>query len=1207
MNAYPPDVQALLVALRVRLVDSGMPASIARLYAQFSRLRERQRPLPSWTDAEAAQRFDEALQLVDAALDARTRDEPTWRASARRAAELLEWLAQPGVYTTSAPLHLLSAAVYQLAGYPARALGLLYTWPDAGESRILHAFLRGDFVALLDELGSYWSLVADESRVGVGVVDAPAELAALPRQITRDVAGAIGLLCAALRWGDDSRIDRAIINLDAIARLMRHSRDPYSALLGQLCAESMRVYTQSALRAQSTSLRVLLGPNGNIALERYLRLAFASNRALTWPSQLRGIARLAEDRSFVLCTPTGSGKTTIAELAIILRLFAPDRGGETEQYGPFDQPPLVIYLVPSRALAAEVEAKLARIVRHFVNPAIRVTALYGGTDFGPTDVWLTANERVVVIATYEKGEALLRFLGARLLQRLALVVIDEAHGVQYEGHLAAHEFAENRALRLEALTARLLTRMDPNQQRVIALSAVAGGIEQALAAWVAGDETAQAEIVTYRSTRQIIGRLECLPDRTFEIRYDLLDGSPLQVGSTEFRDSPYIRDPFTSHPPAPAWLELQRADLRLIPAVLWAAMQFAAGEGQQQRTVLVSILEDPERYARDFLTLLDDVWARVQRPAFFQPPDEPDAQQLWATCLRACEDYFGRDSYEYRLLTHGIVLHHGKMPGSLARLLIRVIERGIVHIVAATSTLTEGINTPVSLVLITSLRRYNANMPVQEFVNLAGRAGRPGYTTEGRVLVVLERGPVPQAYAYAVRQSLTRYQQMIVEIQRRGQGAADRAASALASLLNGIEQLWQRESGIRDRQAFLIWLEQTAPIDLHAAAVTEDLRNLATALDTLDSVLLAVAVEVEELQRGERVVDNLEQELQRVWQRTYARYAAAEEDRLAAMFVRRGQALVQTIYPDRAYRRRLYRTALAPLSGAAMLNTYPRLREHLATGEDYADWSPAERLAYITTVINLLSTIPMFTPPPRAGRRNVIYAEVLAWWLSPRTARRLPRVEECSSWHRYVSQVFSYRVNWGLGSVLGLILEDSFGEYMGEPSLERWPQTGLPWIVYWLKELLTWGTLDPVVAYLLALGYAQTRPDAEELAVLYHQLQQTAPPELRLSAVTIRDWCATLPRLGGDLERQMPPLRITVTLRRRVDHVVQRPWHVLPVVRARQLLWFDPAGYILAESTLPEVWLESFRNRYDFVLDLDSRTVIWGNYVETNIPLSPHT
>jgi replicative superfamily II helicase len=197
-----------------------------------------------------------------------------------------------------------------------------------------------------------------------------------------------------------------------------------------------------------------------------------------------------------------------------------------------------MYLTPTRALAAEVEAKLARIVRHFTNPAIRVTALYGGTDFGPTDVWLTANERVVAIATYEKAEALLRFVGPRLLQRLALVVIDEAHNIQYEGTSTAAQFVENRALRLESLTARLLARINVEQQRVIALSAVAGGIERALANWVAGTGDAQPEIVTYRSTRQIIGRLECLPDRSIEIRYDLLDGAPLQVGEREFRKLP---------------------------------------------------------------------------------------------------------------------------------------------------------------------------------------------------------------------------------------------------------------------------------------------------------------------------------------------------------------------------------------------------------------------------------------------------------------------------------------------------------------------------------------------------------------------------------------------------------------------------------------------------------------------------------------------
>jgi hypothetical protein len=673
MKPFPPDIEALADVLRGRLVDSGMTPSIARLYAQFSRLRERQPSLPSWTEAEAAQRFDEALQLLDIALEARERGDATWQPSARRAGELLEWLAQPGAYQTDAPLHLLAAAVYQLAGYPARALGLLQALPGNDESRILHAFVRGDFVGLLDELSRYWAAVADLPRAGSVGLPGLLSAAALVPHVTQDVAGAFGLMSAALRWGDVERLERAIAKLDAITQLMLHSHNRYSWLLGRLCAEAMRVYAQSALRLQSAPLQARLGPTGQLALERYLRLAFVSNRALTWPSQLRGIARLVEDRSFVLCTPTGSGKTTIAELAIIMRLFAPEYGGETEHYGPFDYAPLVMYLVPTRALAAEVESKLSRVLRHFSIPSIRVTALYGGTDFGPTDAWLTANERVVVIATYEKGEALLRFVGPRLLQRLALVVIDEAHGVQYDGELGAHEFVENRALRLESLTARLLARMDPAQQRVIALSAVAGGIEKALAAWVAGADDAQPEIVSYRSTRQIIGRLECLPNRAFEIRYDLLDGTPLQVGNAEYGESPYVRDPVPTHPPAPAWAMFRRADLRLIPAVMWAAIHFAAVEGSSQRTVLVSILEEPERYARDFLTLLETTWATAPRPQFFTPPDQQEQQQLWTTCLRACEDYFGRDSYEYRLLMHGIVLHHGKMPGSLARLLVLTV------------------------------------------------------------------------------------------------------------------------------------------------------------------------------------------------------------------------------------------------------------------------------------------------------------------------------------------------------------------------------------------------------------------------------------------------------------------------------------------------------------------------------------------------------
>ena len=48
----------------------------------------------------------------------------------------------------------------------------------------------------------------------------------------------------------------------------------------------------------------------------------------------------------------------------------------------------------------------------------------------------------------------------------------------------------------------------------------------------------------------------------------------------------------------------------------------------------------------------------------------------------------------------------------------------------------------------------------------------------------------------------------------------------------------------------------------------------------------------------------------------------------------------------------------------------------------------------------------------------------------------------------------------------------------GMPTLETWrATTGLPWIGFWFRELLRWGTLDPLVAFALAQGLARTRDE----------------------------------------------------------------------------------------------------------------------------------
>jgi hypothetical protein len=475
---------------------------------------------------------------------------------------------------------------------------------------------------------------------------------------------------------------------------------------------------------------------------------------------VRGIERLQAMESFALCTPTGSGKTAVAEIAILQGLFSPLQASGDGGFPSDSAEPLVIYLVPSRALAAEVEFKLSQVFESLSSSQmpIIITGLYGGTDWGPTDAWLTRDAPTILICTYEKGEALMRFMGSSFLNRTSLVILDEAHSVQFDGRRESLQKAESRALRLEVLGTRLFSAVERNQGRIIALSAVAKGIEDALASWVKGSPEAEPAKSTYHSTRQLIGRLQCGPDRRFRIYYDLLDRNLLRLGDgASPRRAPYVPNPFPPHPPAPGWESSEPTGIqppleglgapterrgrslsrskRLRPYLFWAAMQLAKiQEDHERRAVLISVPQHPSSYAKDFELLLK-LW-EDEVPLFFRPPDGEEEKVLWERCLASCRDYFGERSTEYHLLERGIVVHHGKMPGLMARLLVEVIQKRIVTLVLATSTLTAGVNLPFEVVLIPSLWRSGNPMRVEELGNLMGRAGRPGLSTEGPYVLV---------------------------------------------------------------------------------------------------------------------------------------------------------------------------------------------------------------------------------------------------------------------------------------------------------------------------------------------------------------------------------------------------------------------------------------------------------------------------------------
>src|SRR5213075_1088485 len=93
-----------------------------------------------------------------------------------------------------------------------------------------------------------------------------------------------------------------------------------------------------------------------------------------------------------------------------------------------------------------------------------------------------------------------------------------------------------------------------------------------------------------------------------------------------------------------------------------------------------------ESFASHCADLLD-TWAAGELPRFFQPaPEDEDYRR----CLASAVDYFSAESVEHRLLHRGVALHHGSMPAHYSRRLKALIDRGILRVIVATSTLSEG-------------------------------------------------------------------------------------------------------------------------------------------------------------------------------------------------------------------------------------------------------------------------------------------------------------------------------------------------------------------------------------------------------------------------------------------------------------------------------------------------------------------------------------
>jgi len=92
-----------------------------------------------------------------------------------------------------------------------------------------------------------------------------------------------------------------------------------------------------------------------------------------------------------------------------------------------------------------------------------------------------------------------------------------------------------------------------------------------------------------------------------------------------------------------------------------------------------------------------------------------------------------------RLVRHGIGVHHAGMLPKYRRLVETLAQAGLLKVICGTDTLGVGINVPIRTVLFTGLSKFDGKrtrlLQAREFHQIAGRAGRAGFDTSGRVVV----------------------------------------------------------------------------------------------------------------------------------------------------------------------------------------------------------------------------------------------------------------------------------------------------------------------------------------------------------------------------------------------------------------------------------------------------------------------------------------
>ena len=465
--------------------------------------------------------------------------------------------------------------------------------------------------------------------------------------------------------------------------------------------------------------------------------------------QQQAIAALEAGRSVVVCAPTGSGKTLIAEYASYLALAQGKRA---------------FYTTPLKALSnqkfREFQEKLAQ------NTIEASVGLITG------DLVVNPNASLVVMTTEIFRNMLYETPVGQVgtsLEDVGTVILDECHYISNRGRGTVWE---------ESII------YCPPTIQLVALSATIGNPEQ-LTDWINNVRQANQAKTLPQLTCELIDS----NDRPVPLRFyfsaknglfPLLNGKQTGINPKLKGKSQKRRRLKRSECPNTTLILKQLRDRDLLPAIYiifsrrgcdravedleQLELTNTSEKGALIQYLLNFFLGDKAKRQEELLAAVESVDTNFYQTLLNYLARNPGGEESLIQLLLADSalnlelfSFLAHQSEVVRPdqvepLLRGIASHHAGVLPVWKELVEQLFEAGLVKVVFATATLSAGINMPARTTVISSLSRRtdegHSLMTPSEFLQISGRAGRRGMDSVGHVVTVQTPGEGAVEAAY---------------------------------------------------------------------------------------------------------------------------------------------------------------------------------------------------------------------------------------------------------------------------------------------------------------------------------------------------------------------------------------------------------------------------------------------------------------------------